>query len=236
MAVRVNADADWISRVSNIGTVGHANLAVGGWFFLEEYNDSAGLLAVGHSSNGRTLGFLCNNGMPPLVSIGDSQTGQTAFASQPPLNTWVYMEFSSPAAGGTVTARWSALDSPVVNTQTRTNGVEGSVQAEVINVNRFTVGTANGFTGGLRAAFVRGYNRQTADEAEFVRHKHDLVGDGALFFWPLASSADLSDLKSVRPPTFNGTLTDEASPSPGLPNRVLVAPLRPRAFAPGLAR
>jgi hypothetical protein len=217
MAVRFNSDTDWISRSVNIGGAGHVNFALGGWFYLEEYNDSGGILAAGHSGNGRTLGVACNNAFPtPLVCLGDSQTGFTSgnFANQPPLNTWFYLEFSSPnTTGGTVTARWAEYGTTTVRSVTRTNGVEASVQAEVVNVNRFQVGDANGFTGGMRAAYVRGYSSPTADDATFLAHMADTAGVGTPFFWPLANNTDTGDISgNGRTATFNGTLTTEDSP------------------------
>ena len=56
MAVRFNADADFLYGVYNLGGAGHVNFALGGYFYLEEHNDSAGILALSHSSNGRYLG------------------------------------------------------------------------------------------------------------------------------------------------------------------------------------
>ena len=220
MAVRFNSDSDWISLAINIGGAGHVNFALGCWLWLEEYNDSAGLIAVGHLANGRTLGMACNNAFPtPLVSLGDSQTGFTsgAFATQPALNGWIYAEFSSPnTTGGTLTARYKTLASSTVYTITRANGVEASVQAEVVHVNRFQVGDANGFTGGLRAAYLRGYSGPTADDATFLAHAADTTGAGTLFFNPLANNTDTSDISgNGRTLTFNGTLTTEDSPALG---------------------
>lgn len=220
MAVRFDADTDWVSLAVTIGGAGHVNFALGCWLYLEEFNDSAGVIAAGHLSNGRTLGLGCDTNFPtPRLCLGDSQTGFTsgAFGTQPALNGWVYAEFSSPnTTGGTVTARYSPLGSSTVYTVTRANGVEASVQAQVVHINRFAVGNANGFTGGLRAAYFRGYSGPTADDATFLAHKAATTGAGTLFFNPLADNTDTSDISgNGRTLTFNGTLTTVASPDLG---------------------
>lgn len=220
MAVRFDADTDWISLAINIGGAGHVNFALGAWLYLEEFNDSAGVIAAGHLSNGRTLGLGCDTNFPtPRLCLGDSQTGFTsgAFGTQPSLNGWIYAEFSSPnTTGGTVTARYSPAGSSTVYTVTRTNGVESSVQAQVVHINRFAVGNANGFTGGLRAAYFRGYSGPTADDATFLAHKAATTGAGTLFFCPLADNTDTSDISgNGRTLTFNGTLTSATSPDLG---------------------
>lgn len=214
MAVAFNSDSDWISRDVNIGGAGHVNFTIEGWFYFLEANDSAGILSANHNSNGRALGLHCDNAFPdPNFAVGDSQTGNTDFATQPSLNTWVFMQLSSPnTTGGTVTARWSALNDETVYSVTHTNGVESSVQAESVLVNRMVVGNANGFTGGLRAAYVRGYTGPT-DEATFLARKYSLDATGALFWWNLDDSSDTTDQSgNGRTATFNGSLLDQDSP------------------------
>lgn len=214
MAVRFNADADIVYGVYNLGGAGHVNFALGGYFYLEEYNDSAGILALSHSSNGRTLNIGCDNNFPtPRVCQGD-QLGTTALGTSPPLNTWVYLEISSPnTTGGTVTLRWVELDGSTVTSSTRTNNVESSVQGETIFLNG---GGANGFTGGLRAAYVRAYSTPSADDATFLTRAAQSTGSGCYLWWPLADNTDTSDGSgNGRTCTFSGTLTTETSPTLG---------------------
>ncbi len=219
MAVRFDSDADWISLALDIGGAGHVNFTLEGWFYLEEYNDSAGILTASHGGNGRAVRLLCDNDFPtPRVALGDSQTGQLHFTAQPPLNTWVFLQLSSPnTTGGTLTGRWSELGSDTVNTVTRTNGVEASVQAQQVLINRKGVGDANGFTGGLRAAYVRGYTGPSS-ESEFLARKTSTAPTGALFWWDLDDNTDTADQTgNGRTATFNGALTTAASPDFGPP-------------------
>lgn len=222
MGIRTNANTDWVSRTQDIGAAGHINFALGGWFRFADWTDQfvKALFGAGHSSNGRTVYCGTNNDFPdPQLYVGDSQTGITGtpLSPRPTVTDWVYIELSSSnATGGTLTVRYSVLGSDTIYTATRTNGIEASVQAQVVHINRAQVGSTTGFTTQVDCAYFRGYNVATADDAAFLTHKADTAGTGALFFWPLADNTDTSDSTgNSRTATFNGTIDSTDSPTLG---------------------
>lgn len=222
MAIRLAGNTAFAIGTIDIGTAGHKNFSLGGWFVVDVWTDQfvKSLFGAGHSGNGRAVMCGSNNDFPnPQLHVGDSQTGITGtpISPRPTAGSWYYIELSSPnTVGGTLTLRVSPLDDATIYTSTRTNGVEGSVQAQRVQVNRAVVGSAGGFTNNIQAYRFRGYSGPTPDDATFLTRKLDSAGTGALFFWPLEDSADTSDATGNGiTPTFNGTITTTTSPTIG---------------------
>lgn len=224
MAVGLNADTDWANRTTNIGSVGHTDITLAGWF----YRISAGqtfstiqnkrLMGVGHGSNGRGLGLTLDTNFSsgtindPRLAISNTQTGSTAFASSPAFDTWffAYLRCGDNAGTRTVWAEWSTDGSTWVS-HSQVNGVESSVQAEQVLLGRWPVGETNTMVG--HYAYFEAFGSdlgQTNARALFHKTATDASEWG---FWPLADNTDTGDDSgNGRTLTFNGTLTTETSP------------------------
>ncbi len=216
MAVGLDADADYVSRTQNLGSVGQAVWSACGWVYFPSALTTGGIFTLVHSGNGRYITIA--NTVPSAsveMVMGDSQTGLTSWASQPPANTWLFLAIAAGASGATVNAWWSAEGSGTWNNVNRTNGVEGSVQGEIIYLGRTEVGSPDAPVAYFEQW--RAFN-STLDLTAFQAQKplnSPSVGSPILY-WPLLTNSDTSDATgNSRTPTFNGTLTTQTGPTLG---------------------
>jgi hypothetical protein len=225
--VGMDADTDWAHRAVNIGQVGHTDFGVGLWHYRTSAGQSystiteAGIVGVGHGSNGREVFLGFNNRFDsgaitdPYLAIGDSQTGLAAFdgADQPPFDTWFYIYLRGWDNGGTrtLTAEWST-DCSTWHSQSKANGVEGSVQAEQVLLGRRGVGDANTSNGWY--AYLQVYGTDIGQSALRSACSKSASATSELGFWPLVDNTDTGDDSgNGNTITFNGTLSTEASPT-----------------------
>jgi len=201
-----------LTLAQNIGGLGHSNLTLA---MLCRINATAALTEIGgvnqiigcrHGGNGRLIQIQTDNTFGDYkLTIGDSQTGTAggAFATQPPINEWIFLALSSPAASGTLLAAWQRLSGDTTQrTITRANGVEASVQAQNIFVN------GEGTTGVLTSIdvqYIRGYDSYS-DAASLAAQALSTNAAGALFWWGVDSGGVWTDKSgNNRTPTVVGT-------------------------------
>ncbi len=184
-AVRFVGDTAGAQLVFDLGAAGHRDFVVEALVYLEGTASSAQIFGIRHTGNGRSLTVQYNNAFPtPLAGPGDSNTGVTVFADQPPLNTWLHMTLQCQSAGdgSQVRATWTTAEGAAGTryAATRANGIEGSVQAQATFIGGLALG--NGVEAGVRFQFVRGRTGNLAN-AVVDGHRQDTDTAGWSFWW-----------------------------------------------------
>lgn len=183
-SARFVGNAEGAQLIADIGGLGHTDFVIEMLCYFEGRSSNAAFFGVRHVGNGRTILLRCTNTFDTyFIGIGDSQTGQTPFPDQPPLNTWLHMTVQSPAtAGGTLRVTWTVAEGAAGTryVQTRTNGIEASVQAQSTFVGGLAVG--NGDETGFRCQYVRGRTGYLAD-AVVDGHRQDTDTSAWNYWW-----------------------------------------------------
>lgn len=207
-SIRFVGNATGAELAFNLGGLGHTDFVIETLIYFEGKSSFAVFFGARHLSNGRYVTIQCNNTFEVYdICVGDSQTGTTAWATQPPLNTWLHVTLQSTAsAGGTLRATW-ALAEGEDDTRyevTRTNGVESSVQAQAVFIGGLALG--NGDETGVRFQHFRartGY----LDDSTVASHRQSTDTTGWDFWWYFddTGSIPLRDLTcNDRIPTQTG--------------------------------
>lgn len=190
-----------------------ANWSACGWVKFVGALQAGGVFSLANDGNGRYLTI--TNAVPAAsveMRMGDSQTGLSSWASQPPADTWIFLAMAAGASGATVNAWWSAEGSATWNNVNRANGIEGSVANDTIYLGR----TASGEATGPDAHYEhwRFFN-STKVQADFETLKGENTPSGSpLLYWSLDNNTDTGDDSgNSRTATFNGTLTTETGPT-----------------------
>lgn len=145
-AAEFAGNAEGAELTYNIGGAGHADATIEALMYFTARSGNAVFLTLRHSGNGRRISVGCNNVFEVnAMGPSDSNTGVTAWATQPPPDTWVHvtLQMRTIAGGDTVRATW-ALAEGVDETRTaatRANGIEDSVQGEVLTIGGLGIGT-----------------------------------------------------------------------------------------------
>lgn len=199
--------------------------------------NNAQLLTLPNTGNGRTV-FLQYNGSGQLT-LGDSQSGSVAFATDPPVNTWLLVTLSSdPGNARQLRATWARCNpdqANTVTTVTRANGIEASVLPTTFRVHGG--GVATGFASGLDVQYVRAYLNYRSD-AQIIADRQGFDPTGARFWWVFRNNGsggveviDVGPIGTRTPTSVLGAvlLTD----GPTVPNYGTPAP--PESTVPPLA-
>lgn len=196
----------------DIGDVGISDLVIEALIrFPSPGFGNSNFLGIRHSSNGRGVIVGMNNTFE-VYALGprDTQTGHTAWATQPPANAWVHvtLQCSSIAGGDQIRATW-ALAEGVDDTRTaatRANGVENSVQGQQVFVGGIETGPVG--QGTMRVQHVRARTGNLAD-AVVDGHRHDTDTSGWAYWWKFVDAGGgalgVQDLTgNGRTPTITG--------------------------------
>lgn len=185
-SISLSGNTNHAALTFDIGDVGHANLVIEALVYFTARTSSANFLGLRHTGNGRSVFISCNNTFEVYaIGVGDSQTGHTAFADQPPLNTWLHVtiQCQTVAGGDQIRATWTVAEGAEGTRYavTRTNGVEDSVQGQQTFIGGL-IGQAS--QGATRYQYVRARTGYLADNVvDGHRQDTDATGGGWAFWW-----------------------------------------------------
>jgi hypothetical protein len=226
MGVLLDADADYLTRATGLGSTGIINWTMWGWHRRTSgvghaAVDTAAILGnEGNASRHMKLGFDNNFGSgletDPNLGLGD-QTGHTDFSgadAHPPFDTWLFIVITvaGPAGSATMTAEWTDDDGASWHTGTRASGVEDSITPANIFIGRAQTGEAQTCRGdyaywGARAEFM-----DEASRRALINRSATDTGDWG--YWRLADASTLTDSSgNSRTLTAGGTVTNGADPT-----------------------
>lgn len=188
----------------DIGDVGISDFVIEALMYFPANSANANFLGIRHSTNGRAVIIGMNNTFE-VWALGprDTQTGHTAWPSQPPPNTWVHVTMQCTPSSGTDTIRatWALAEGPddTRTATTRANGVENSVQGQQVFVGGVETGQAS--QGAMRVQHVRARTGNLAD-AVVDGHRHDTDTSGWAYWWKFVDAG--GGVLSVQDLTGNG--------------------------------
>jgi len=171
-SARFTGSDNYAVLTHSIGTAGHADLVLEALVYFEGKSSYANFMGLQHSSNGRSIGVCCNNTFEVYdIGVCDSQTGITAWGTQPPLNTWLFVSIQAQTVAGGDQLRATFTPAEGVEgthyAAARTNGVEDSVQGEQIYMGGL-IGMAG--QAAVRIQYVRG-RTGWLDDATVATHR-----------------------------------------------------------------
>lgn len=195
----------------DIGDVGISDFVIEALMYFPAGFGNSNFLGIRHSSNGRGVIIGMNN-VFEVYALGprDTQTGHTAWASQPPVNTWVHVTLQATPSSGTdqIRATWALAEGPddTRTAATRANGVENSVQGQQVFVGGVETGQVG--QGTMRVQHVRARTGNLAD-AVVDGHRHDTDVSGWAYWWKFVDAGGgvlgVQDLTgNGRTPTITG--------------------------------
>lgn len=234
MGVGLDADTEYLRRSSipsgGAGTLsdgGFTNFFVGVWLYRPSSGNSYGLTGDGgiiHLQAGAremVIGFDNNFGagtaadpnLRILFNSGGGTGSDQDFTSANFLDEWVYYFILDNSTDGQIAGYIKLSDLATAVTITRTNDNAGSQY-----INELTFGNNGGSAVAMGwyayARAVYGTGITVADALAYASSDVQDAGDWG--FWPIADSSDTGDDSgNGRDLTFNGTLSDEDSPTLG---------------------
>jgi hypothetical protein len=209
------------TTLAGFSTVGISSFTICGWSYFDGDGDTipsaSGLVRL-NGNAGRYISMdLVALSVDPLLRFGNSQTGLVTIDSAPTVNRWQFLAITATAIADadTLTGYVSPVNSESWLSATQANGIENSVNCEVIQI----LGSS---ASGIRHRNWRAFTKAlTLDELRRLKRNHAPRGD-EFFYWPLAYPGDLRDLsRNNKRPTFVSGIgiVDGAVVPLGTPNR-----------------
>lgn len=184
-AAEFSANTSGAILTFDIGAVGQSDFVIEALMRFPARTGNANFIGLRHSSNGRAVLIGCNNTFE-VNALGprDTQTGHTAWGTQPDTGVWyhVTLQCTSIADGDTVRATFAPAEGAEGSriAATRANGVENSVQGQQVFVGGVEQGTVG--QGAVRVQYVRARTGNLANEV-VDGHRHDTDVSGWAFWW-----------------------------------------------------